>query len=283
MRNDTLMRLLADGAQRLRGVVDDPKREAEVLLADALGLEDRLDLVTGDVTVSAESRRRYDASLAARASGVPRQYVVGYADFYEDRFVVGPGVFIPRPETELLVEAVVDAWPDRGRGGLIVEVGTGSGAVVVSLLRALPVARAIGIDRSSVAARTTRANAQRLGVIDRLAIIVGDGLSALDVRNADVLVSNPPYVATDETLPPIVHDHEPHLALYAGTDGLKVVKTLVRAAPGVLRAGGLCAFEIGAAQGRSATDVVRGEPELSFLECRRDLAGLDRVVLATRR
>jgi len=256
-----------------------PLREAEILLAHALGLEDRRGLRTLVQRPSAGEIERFEALMARRAASEPIQYILGYADFYEGRFEVGPGVFIPRPDTETLVDVFLKEWGDRARAGRFLELGTGSGAIVVSLLQALPNAEAIGIECSRAALRCTERNASRFGVRRRLRLIAGDLAEPLSAAAFDAIVSNPPYVATKDELPREVRDFEPAEALFAGSDGLDVLRRLVPMARRHVRDGGFVAVEIGASQREPVLALFTGAG-FSAARAMRDLAGHERVVCA---
>lgn len=281
-------RLLTETAQRLSAVTTSPRDEAGRLLAHALGLEGRADLTRLiaslgrteiDRRLTPEVQERFAALVATRVAGVPLQYVLGRAEFYESRLLVRPGVFIPRPETEMLVDAVRGALtPGSSR---VLDVGTGSGAIVVSVLLAYPDAVGVGVDVSPDARRVTEENAHRLGVADRLTVIESDGFGAVPPGAFDVIVSNPPYVATSDPLPPDVRDHEPHAALYAGADGLDVIRHLVDGAQARLVPGGHLVLEIGEMQGERvyALLVAGGFANVTI---ERDLSGRERMARGVR-
>lgn len=274
--------LSRDAARRLHDVADDPGFEARVLLAHALGLSSRAALLQHEHPPRPDARARFEALVAERAAGVPIQYLLGFVDFWRDRFEVPRGVFIPRSDTETLVAAVVDAFGDAPPAHIL-EIGPGTGAIALSLLGEWPRARAVAVDRSPDAARCTRANAERLGRADRIEVVVGD----LDTGVApdlavDLLVSNPPYIGRHEVLDAGVRDHEPHLALYADDEGFAVIDALLALARTRVRMGGLVALEIGAEQGEAVCARVETAAHLGTPTLLQDLAGHDRVILATR-
>jgi release factor glutamine methyltransferase len=281
------VRLIDEAAGRLASVVTSPREEAGRLLAHALGLARRADLVplfagsglgagrTGDARLTPEVRARFEDLVRERASGVPLQYVLGHADFYESRFVVPRGVLIPRPETELLVDAVLRALPPGP--SRVLEVGTGTGVILVSVLIERGDVTGIGTDISGAARRATEENARRLGVADRLEALEGDLFAPVPPGAFDVVVSNPPYVATHEALPPEVADHEPPEALYAGADGLAVIRRLLAESPPFLAPGGRLLVEIGATQGERVVALF-GEHGFGDVTLERDLSGRDRIV-----
>lgn len=275
--------LIDEAAARLSAVTTAPRREAGQLLAHAVGVARRSDLHLisrsggGGAPLDPEARARFEALVARRASGVPLQYVLGYAEFYESRLLVRPGVFIPRPETELLVDAVLRTVP---AGGRVLDLGTGTGAIVLSVLRERPDVCANAVDVSGEAVTLARENAAAMGLTGRLTLHEGDLFAPLPEGSVyDVVVSNPPYVATGDALPPDVRDHEPPAALFGGADGLEVVRRIVEGSPARLRPGGWLALEIGETQGAAVRKLLETRG-LTGLQLERDLAGKERVVTA---
>jgi len=217
--------------------------------------------------------------IRRRASGEPVQYILGEWEFYGREFRLSRETLIPRPETEGLVERIVEGWKRAGRSaGRMLDIGTGSGAIAVTLAAELPRIGLVAVDRLPGALTIARGNARRHRVAGRVRFLCADADSALKsgVR-FDVVVSNPPYVSDSEweSLPREVRDFEPPAALRGGTDGLDLIRRLVREGAGRLVPGGELWLEIGAAQG----DRVRSLPcgPLRFAGIERDLAGRDRV------
>ncbi|HEU0052461.1 MAG TPA: peptide chain release factor N(5)-glutamine methyltransferase [Longimicrobium sp.] len=253
---------------------------AELLLAGVLGCK-RLDLyLQFDRPLSEEELAAYKARLLRRAKREPLQYIEGRAAFRDLLLAVDRRVLIPRPETEILVQAVLD-WAKGKEALAALDVGTGSGAIALSLATEGPFAKVVATDVSPDALEVARANAAACapGLVD---FRRGDLLEPVAGERFDVVVSNPPYVGEEErgTLDAEVRDWEPGGALFAGAGGLDVIRRLVEGAPRVLRAGGLLAMEIGAAQGEAVRALVRAAGGFSEAEVRRDLAGRDRVVTA---
>ena len=290
-RDDSLM---PDGAtigamrrwarERLRAVgIDTAALDADLLLAHAMGLTRERLLVTDPATaVPADARARYEALIAERAGRVPLAHLVGSREFFGRSFLVTPDVLVPRPETETLVEAVLRRLDDRPLR--LLDLGTGSGAILLTLLAERPGWEGIGIDRSPAAAAVARRNAHRLGVASRARLIAGDWDAPLHPALAvDLVVSNPPYVPRGEIagLMPEVRCHEPHLALDGGPDGLDGLRAVVAAAGRRLRPGGWLAAEIGADQGARAAALVL-EAGLREVLVEADLAGRARVVVGRR-
>lgn len=217
--------------------------------------------------------------IRRRATGEPVQYILGAWEFFGREFLLSRDTLIPRPETEGLVEGVIVEWRRAGRGaGLLLDVGTGCGAIAVTLAAELPPARVAAVDVSTGALRVARDNACRHGVAGRVWFLRGDAYSALKRgERFDVVVSNPPYVSESEweSLPREVRDFEPPGALLGGPDGLSILRRLVAGADGILRPGGELWCEIGETQGEAVRRLPSGP--LRFAGIARDLAGRDRV------
>jgi len=271
---------LAEARLRAQGV-EDPRLEAELLLGAALGVR-RLDLhLDPEAAVPPEAAVAFEASVERRLRGEPLQYVLGETEFRELRLRVDRRVLIPRPETEVLVEEVL-RWAAGRRDPAALDVGTGSGAIALSLAREGRFRRIVATDVSAAALEVARENAERLGLADRVEFREGPLFEPVRGERFDVVVSNPPYISEAERpfLPREVREWEPAVALFAGEEGLAVLAALVREAPLHLEEGGLLALEVGLGQ---AAEVVRrleaagryGPPRVV-----RDLAGRDRVVLA---
>lgn len=284
------LRLAADYLKK-RGS-SSPRLDAELLLAHVLGL-DRVGLyVNFDRPLTRAEVDAFRDALRRRGQGEPVAYIVGEKPFLTTSLLVTPAVLIPRPETELLVEAAV-GWL-RGQPGpqlWVADVGTGSGAIAVGVALGEPRARVVAVDISPEAADVARRNVARHGLEDRVQVLVGDLLSPWfsglpgGPGRLDAVVSNPPYVATDElaALPRDVRDFEPRLALDGGPDGLAVYRRLIPMATAALRPGGLLALEIGAAQGTAVAGMLAASGAWTGVRVEKDYGGHDRVVLALRR
>ena len=264
-----------------------PRLEAEYLMASALG-GSRIELWLRDAPPATEEIGRFEALLSRRLAGEPLQYVLGTAEFVGLTFEVGPGVFIPRSETEVLVEqveAVLGTMLDRSDGPLrIVDVGTGCGAILLALLHRILGATGVGIDSSPDALGWASRNAETLGLAERCRLIQGDLLDCLEPGDGDAVISNPPYIALREadSLAPEIRNHEPPEALFGGHDGLDAIRRLIPQAAAHLGDGGLLAIEIGITQADAVRDLLSGGEWRDVL-VRDDLAGRPRVVLASRR
>ncbi|MFM7290460.1 MAG: peptide chain release factor N(5)-glutamine methyltransferase [Planctomycetia bacterium] len=265
---------------------DSPRLDAEVLLAHVRGCP-RIALYTAfDVPVGEEERGRFRGLVKRRGEGEPVAYLVGSREFFSLSFGVTPAVLVPRPETEQLVVRVLDLCQNRGPAAprpRIVDVGTGSGAIVVTLAKRLPHADFVATDISPAALAVARDNAGRHGVADRIEFVECDLLDAA-AGPWDVIVSNPPYVREDEfdALPRDVRLHEPRMALVAGPSGVEVVERLVAAAAEKLATGGWLVVEVGPSTAGAAEQIIAARPGLALEPTLKDLAGLPRIVQARR-
>jgi release factor glutamine methyltransferase len=226
---------------------------------------------------------RYESVVDRRAAREPLAYIVGAREFWGLDFEVTPAVLIPRPETELIVEAMLDRLPDRHAELSIADICTGSGCVAVALARERPAARIVATDISPEALAVAARNAARHGVADRIAFRSGDLLDAIG-GTFDAIVANPPYVvdAARPALQPEVRDFEPAVALYGGVDGLTILTRLVAGAPQHLRPGGWLVFEFGLGQDVEIEQLIGGSAALELVDVRRDLVGIARTVIARR-
>jgi len=279
-------------AQLLRAGIEQAGRETDWLLEHALR-RPALDLMlNGAQVVEGEGLRRAQALLARRASREPLQYLLGTQEFCGLEFEVEPGVLIPRPETELLVEAAVRCAgmkPEAGRRPNIVDLGTGSGCIAVALAQRLSLAVLHATDCSAEALRVARRNAQRHGVAGQVTFVEGDWLAPLDpyglAGHVDIVVSNPPYIAEREweALQPEVRLFEPRIALAGGEDGLAVYRRLVREVAEYLDAAGWLIMEVGQGQAASVRALIEATGRYGAVEVRTDQGGIDRVVCAQKK
>jgi release factor glutamine methyltransferase len=267
---------------RERAAIDNARLEAERLLAGVLGLQ-RLDLyLQHDRPVESAELDRFRTAVRRRLRREPLQYILGEAAFREIVLRIDSRVLIPRPETEILAGEVL-SWA-AGRPLAVLDVGTGSGAIALSLAREGGFSRIVATDASTDALDVARANAERLGLAGRVEFRSGATFAPVgEDERFDVIVSNPPYVAESDrdSLAPEVREWEPAAALFAGDDGMAVLDALIRGAPQRLAGGGLLALEVGAGQ---ADAVCARAAACGFQRVRvvHDLAGHARVVLAER-
>jgi release factor glutamine methyltransferase len=256
--------------------ISEPRLTAEVLLAHALKRERTWLFGHPEEDLDGIAGVRYNRSLQDRLHGKPCQYIIGRQEFYGRDFLLTQDVFIPRPETEYVVEQALKLTP---RPAAILDVGCGSGNIAVTLSLELGTpARVVATDISFAAVAMARANARRLGA--RVAFLVCDLTSAFADSSLDLLISNPPYIPTGEEqgLQREIREHEPHIALFAGPDGLVVYRKLIAEAPRLLRPGGWIVFELGYRQ----VDAVNAMLDARWSEVLvvSDLAGLPRVFVA---
>ncbi|MBO9698061.1 MAG: peptide chain release factor N(5)-glutamine methyltransferase [Sphingopyxis sp.] len=266
---------LREAAQRLEGVSDTPRLDAELLMAQALGIERPallLDPARYDVPAD------FDALIARRMAHEPVAYIVGYRDFWTIRLMVGPGMLIPRPDSETLIEAAVDYFGDAGPKRVL-DLGCGPGTLLLAALAEWPEAHGLGIDESEKAADRAELNADDLGMDERARFRVGDWAAGLDGQ-FDLILCNPPYIADSEVLMPDVADHEPTGALFAGADGLDDYRRIIPDLPRLLAPGGLAILEIGHTQHILVRELA--ETAGFKVACRQDLGGRDRALLLTR-
>jgi release factor glutamine methyltransferase len=268
--------------------VESARTDAELLLAHLLGKR-RIDLyLEHDRPLSEAEVSRYREMVRARARGTPVQRIASETEFYSIRFAVAEGVFIPRPETELLVDRGIAFLRARAAGGesLAFDAGTGTGAIAIALARNVAGLRAVACDLSPEAAGCAQENAKRAGLEGRVEVLLGDFVDALGSRPGgfDLVVSNPPYVTTAEMadLPREVAEHDPPAALHGGGDGLDAYRTLVSAAAGALAPGGLLLLEVSEATADGVSRLVEEESRFGAAAVEQDLAGKRRVLSATR-
>ncbi len=258
--------------------VGSPRLNAEVLMMHTLGCDRAYLYAHPERELNEDELSRYDEHLSERARGVPSQYITGHQEFYGLDFLVSPGVLIPRPETEHLVEEVLDIANHIPPGPHIVDVGTGSGAIAITLANELPDAYIYATDISEQALEIARANAMRLQV-DDIEFRQADLLEGYADNKFDVVVSNPPYVGESEhdKVQLEVRKFEPHMAVFGGHEGLDIYRRLVPQALRVLRPGRWLAMEIGYSQEQQVVALLGGWEEVHSVP---DLQGIPRVVVA---
>jgi release factor glutamine methyltransferase len=276
---------LRDAAQRLaRAGVREPGLDAEWLLRSVIGCDRAALIADLDAELEPGQRERYAELVARRSGGEPVQHLTGVQGFWRADFCVGPGALIPRPETEGVVEAALGLLQGLRRP-LLVDVGTGTGCIALSLASELPEARVHAIDVSQAALELAAVNRRRLDLVQRVALHRGDLLAPVAglAGRIDLVASNPPYVDPSEAreLATEVHDHEPHRALFAPRERLSVYRRLLPAALGVLRPGGWLVVEIGLGMGAEVAALCE-TAGLELMRVRPDLQGIPRVLVARR-
>ena len=266
-----------------QGGVADARREAGSLLSHVTG-KDRTFLIShAEDLLSDNDLERFRDAVARRAAGEPAQYITGVQDFFGRTFRVTPDVLIPRPETELLVEAALEVMSEKA---VVCDVGTGSGCIAVTLLCERSDARAVALDVSEAALEVARLNARELLVEPRIDLRVSDCFRALDQSTDlfDLIVSNPPYVS-ENMLPGLqreVRDHEPEIALSPGPDGLSVIRRLLTEGPQFIRGNGYLIMEIGFDQGERVEALI-DKNVWTLLRIVPDLQGIPRIVVLQKR
>jgi release factor glutamine methyltransferase len=257
----------------------DAARDATLLLLHTLEITRAELLANPGHPLTPTQQSAYEALILRRLTNEPIQYITGEQEFYGLALHVTPAVLIPRPETELLVEAVLTAL-DPSQALRILDLGSGSGAIAIALATHLPHAHIIASDISPAALDLARANAAHHNLTARIRFVESDLLSALaPIETFDAIVSNPPYIPTADraTLHPQVRDHEPASALFAGQDGLDVYRRLIPQARAALAPHGLLALEIGHNQRDPIAALLSAWRDLHFVD---DLQQIPRVVLA---
>jgi release factor glutamine methyltransferase len=268
-----IARELARATQRLTGTSATPRLDAELLMAHALGIE-RDALLLRPPAVGAP--HAFSDAIERRLAGEPVAYIVGRRAFWNIELEVGPGALIPRPDSETLIAAAIHHFAGSDRPRRILDLGTGPGTLLLAALDQWPRASGIGVDSSAEALDYARANARRLGLANRAYFRRGDWAAGIGER-FDLVLINPPYVATDAELGPGVAEYEPAEALFAGPDGLDDYRRLAPEVARLVEPGGLAAIEIGHDQTESVSALLAAEglsPALAH-----DLAGRPRALL----
>jgi release factor glutamine methyltransferase len=279
----TLREALLSARERLRaGGSDEPDIEAEVLLRFALALDRNMLLRLMNEPVADGELRAYERALMRRFAGEPVAYITGSREFHGLDLMVTPAVLVPRPETEMLVDAALTFTRRCAQSGnemVIADIGTGSGAIAISIAVAEPSAVLYATDFSPEALQIAHRNSKRHRISSRIAFRRGDLLEPIDV-GLDLIVANLPYVTSEdwERLPRHIRDHEPRLALEAGQDGLAVIRRLLRQAPAYLRAGGDVMLEFGVGQSEAIQALARDHFSSADITVREDLAGIPRLL-----
>lgn len=255
--------------------------DARALAEFVLGWDAAQFLSRGDQEAGAEFLSAYRGLVARRSAREPLAYVTGKKSFWYQTFTVSPAVLIPRPETELIVEAALARCPDREAPLSMADIGAGSGCLAVALAQERPRATIVATDLSPEALEVARANAARYGVDGRIRFVQTDLLRGVET-SFDLIVSNPPYVPESDraALPPEVRDHEPPLALFAADAGLSVIKRLVGEAGEHLKPGAFLIFEFGFGQSDAVRGLLAVDAAFGDIELMRDLQGIPRTAIA---
>ena len=281
----TLAQALRRAKLALAGAeVTSPEVDARLLLCAATGIDRPTLIRDPDLSLSTEAEARFGAFLERRLAREPVSRILGFREFWGLNLSLTSDVLDPRPDTETLVEAVLEAAKGRlSHPWRILDLGTGSGAILCALLHDLPEARGWAVDRSVAACLVARSNLAACGFDARSLVLQGDWGSALAADHFDIVVSNPPYIetATIASLDRDVREHDPWPALDGGADGLAAYRLIAADLPRLLVMGGLAAFEVGEGQDAAVSTLMAGAG-LADLATRRDLAGIERVVIGRR-
>jgi len=282
----TIHDCVAAGRHRLRDAKissDEAELDARLLAEHVLGWTTERYFTHSNTMPPDGFEAAYAALIARRAEREPYAYIVGHQEFWGLAFEVTAAVLIPRPETELIVEAALEALPDAQGAASIADVGTGSGCLAIVLARERPAARVTAIYVSPEAIDVARRNAQRHGVDGRIEFVRTDLLDGI-APSFDVIVSNPPYVRDidERGLQPEVQ-LEPAQALFGGRDGLDIIRRLLPAAAAHLRPGGTLAFEFGFGQDDAVVELISASEDLRMVAVRSDLVGIPRIAIAKRK
>jgi release factor glutamine methyltransferase len=259
---------------------EDPRRRARLVLAAALGLSPTEVFAHPERALSTPHQMRIAQTTDRVLAREPLSRIVGVREFWGLEFLLSDDTLDPRPETETLVEAVLRRLPCRNLPYRFLDLGTGSGCILLALLAEFPEATGLGIDIAPGAVATARDNARLLGLANRAWFAVGKWMEAVAGR-FDAIVANPPYIATSELagLPPEVREHDPRRALDGGPDGLAAYRAIAGQLPGLLAPAGVFACEIGSTQADAVTAIL-AKAGLPRVEIAHDLAGLPRCIVA---
>jgi release factor glutamine methyltransferase len=271
---------LCQAGQRLRGAaIEAPRLEARRLLAHVLGTTEEALLRDPRAPVPADKAAQFAGLLARRVAHEPFAYLIGHVGFWTLDLQVSPATLIPRADSESLIEAALEACPDKGAALNVIDLGTGTGALLLALLSELPAASGVGVDLKPEAAALAARNAARLGLADRACFLAGDWAAALSGR-FDLLLCNPPYIESVAipALMPEVARHEPASALDGGADGLAAYRHIIADLPRLLASRGVAVLELGQGQ-QAAVEALARAAGLMPAACRADLGGVPRALV----
>jgi len=277
----SLRDIILEGRQAFAEISQTPNLDTELLVCHVLGIRKLDILMEPDMGVHEEQVEALRKMFDKRASGVPVQYLIGTEGFMGLDFLVTPSVLIPRPDTELLVEKVIDLIDNR-TGARILDIGTGSGAITISLAYYLKSSLVDTVDISKEATAVAKENAKIHNVIDRVTFLNGDVFDPISSGTSyDVIVSNPPYIPSEDIdgLQVEVAVHEPRLALDGGLDGYDFYRRIIKQAPAYLNDRGILAFETGHDQARTIAELMEHDGRYENVSVHKDLNGTERVVI----
>ncbi|MDH3847350.1 MAG: peptide chain release factor N(5)-glutamine methyltransferase [Gammaproteobacteria bacterium] len=272
----TIHAVLEDATRRLGALSDSPRLDAELLLARVIDVPRSYLFAHPEEPLDAHTVDRFRAVLDRRLAGEPMAYITGIREFWSLELMVTPATLVPRPETELLVDLALREIPRRADWGIL-DLGTGSGAIAIAIAKERPLSRVTATDVSAEALEVARQNARQLE-IPNIEFLSGDWTGPVQGRTFNVVVSNPPYVRSDDEALDALHC-EPRSALSAGEDGLDAIRILARDCRALLEPGGVLLIEHGAEQRDGVAAALR-EHDWSDVTCHTDYAGLPRVTVA---
>ena len=267
--------------ERLRAAgIETPEADARILLQLALGLDEAGLVFASRATISEEQQACFDRFIERRLAGEPVARIVGSKEFWSRPFKLNADTLVPRPETEMLVEAALSAFPEHDTKLRMLDLGTGSGILLAAILLERPFATGLGIDRSERALRVARDNLHALGVGQRAQFVCSDWSMTFGQR-FDLVVTNPPYIASDTiaALPREVRDHDPRLALDGGADGLAAYRKIIAELPYLLSKQGIAILELGIGQEQSVAALAQTKGLLVKGPARRDLGNVARALI----
>ncbi len=264
--------------------IETPRLDAEVLLCHILKCDRVFLVVNKNKILTNDEVTAFSECISRRKENKPVSYITGVREFMSLNFNVKEGILIPRPDTEILVEKLIEKYKNKNVNFL--DLCTGSGSIAVSLLYYLKDAKCTAVDKYDICVKTTLENAKKHNVHTRLTVIKDDILSGMNYGTRfDCIVSNPPYIETEtlSSLSSDVKDYEPLYALDGGNDGLIFYRMIIDYASKSLSKGGILAFEIGYNQGHTVSEIIEKTNEFNAVDVFCDLAGLDRVIIAEKR
>jgi len=267
--------------ERLRAAgIETPEADARILLQLALGLDEAGLVFASRATISGVQQASFDRLIERRLAGEPVARIAGNKEFWSRSFRLSADTLVPRPETETLVEAALSAFPEQSAKLRVLDLGTGSGILLAAILLERPLATGLGIDRSESALRVARKNLNALGVGKRAQFVCSDWSMALGQR-FDLVVTNPPYIASDAiaALPREVREHDPRLALDGGADGLAAYRKIIAELPHLLSKQGVAVLELGIGQEQSVAALAQAKGLLVKGPARRDLGNVSRALI----
>lgn len=267
-----------EGIRKLKlSNIDAPVITAGAILCHVLGCENTYLYTHDDYVLSKDEYERYCDALNRRIKGEPLQYITGCQEFMSLNFAVDPSVLIPRQDTEILVEYIIEFARQKEKVSIL-DIGTGSGCIAISLAYYIKNSRVLGVDISKGALEIARKNAHNCGVDERIAFIESNLFKNISPQKFDIIVSNPPYIPNEviDTLDRQVKDFEPKIALDGGEDGLDFYRKIVKQSVAFLKPKGLLAFEVGFDQAQDVVKIM--ESSFKDIKVKKDLAGIERVV-----